>query len=124
MVNTTVRKLQDGEHCSFSPGNQLYDFIYIDDAAKAFYELGENSGANRSYYIGTSKPRPLKEYLSIIRDVVSPDAELGFGDIPFDGAQLYYTEFDVAALNKDTGFVAEIDFAEGIRRTAEWLKEN
>lgn len=124
LVNTTIRKLQNGEHCSFSPGEQMYDFIFIDDAAEAFCILGESARENFSYYIGSANPRPLKEFLNIIKDVVSPEAQIGLGEIPFGGAQLYYTEFDINALNKDTGFVAKVHFADGIQRTAMWLKGN
>ena len=34
LVNTSIRKMLKGEHCAFSAGEQIYDFIYITDAAK------------------------------------------------------------------------------------------
>ena len=123
LVNTTIRKLQGGEHCSFSAGEQMYDFIYIDDAAKAFYELGENAKSHRSYYIGSRNPRPLKEFLIKIRNVVSPDEVIGLGEIPFNGISLTYKEFDVDALYNDTGFLPSVSFEQGIKETAEWMKK-
>lgn len=124
LVNVTIRKLLRGEYCKFSEGGQIYDFIYIEDAAKAFYELGENALADRSYYIGSLSPKPLKEFLMDIRDIVAPGTKIGLGEIPFEGVSLTYKEFDIVALQKDTGFKPEIDFKEGIRRTACWIKEN
>ncbi len=122
LVNTTIRKLLKGEHCSFSPGEQIYDFIYIDDAAEAFYQLKNDRLPGKYYYIGTESPKPLKEFLMELRDVVSPESELGLGDIKFDGVTLEYTEFDVHGLYKDTKFVRKTSFSEGIRRTADWIE--
>lgn len=124
LVNTTIRKLLNGEYCKFSPGNQLYDFIYIDDAARAFYELGENANADRSYYIGSLNPRPLKEFLITIRDVVSPNTKLGIGELEFKGISLTYKEFDVYALKNDTDFEPQISFELGIKKTCDWIREN
>lgn len=122
LVNTSLRKLLRGEHCAFSPGEQTYDFIYIDDAARAFVALGERGRANRTYYVGSLKPRPLKEFLRELRDQVDPEIPIGLGELPFNGVSLTYREFDVQAVKKDTGFEPEISFGEGIRRTIEWIR--
>lgn len=124
LVNTSIRKLLNGEHCAFSAGEQTYDFIYIDDAAKTFVAIGEKGVANRTYYIGSQKPRPLKEFLCELRDQVDPNIEIGLGEIPFNGVSLTYTEFDIHAVKNDTGFVPSVSFTEGIKNTIEWIKEN
>ena len=124
LINTTIRKMQNQEFCEFSPGEQIYDFIFIDDAAKAFVAIGEKGKKNTSYYIGSLFPKPLKEYLLDLRDVVSPGTEIGLGVLPFCGVSLSYKEFDIEALKKDTGFAPVVPFKEGIRLTADWLKEN
>ena len=124
LVNTSIRKLLKGEHCAFSVGEQTYDFIYIDDAAKTFVAIGEKGVANRTYYIGSQNPRPLKEFLCELRDQVDPNIEIGLGEIPFNGISLTYTEFDIHAVKNDTGFVPLVSFAEGIKNTIQWIKGN
>ena len=122
LINTSIRKLLKGERCAFSAGEQLYDFIYVTDAAKMFAALGDSGKSDKTYYIGDS-PKPLKEYLAELRDAVMPGAELGLGELPFEGVSLSYTEFDKNAVYEDTGIKPEISFAEGVRKTAEWIKE-
>lgn len=122
LVNTSIRKLLNNEHCAFSAGEQLYDFIYVTDAARMFAALGDSGKSNKTYYIGDS-PKPLKEYLTELKDTVMPGAELGLGELPFEGVSLTYEEFDKNAVYEDTGIKAEISFAEGVRKTAEWIKE-
>ena len=123
LVNTSIRKMLRGEHCAFSAGEQLYDFIYVTDAARALRMIAERGINGRTYYIG-SEPKPLKEYLLELRDRVVPSIEIGLGELPFQGVTLQYTEFDVGALKRDTGFCPELSFAEGIDQTIAWIKEN
>ncbi len=123
LINSSLRKLLKGEHCSFSLGEQVYDFIYITDAAKAFYKIGEKGISNHTYYIGSQNPMPLKEFLFLMRDQVDPKIEIGIGEIPFDGVSLSYKEFDIDTVYRDTGFKPEVTFEEGIQRTIMWIKE-
>lgn len=122
-INTSLRKLLSGEHCSFSAGEQIYDFIYIDDAVKAFYAIGNCGRPDRTYYIGSQNPRPLKEFIYEMRDQVDPNIDIGIGEIQFNGSFLSYNEFDIHSVKKDTGFVPTVSFAEGIQNTIAWMKK-
>ena len=122
LINTSIRKLLNGEHCAFSAGEQMYDFIYITDAAKEFAEIGEKGKPDGTYYIGSLNPRPLKEFLLEMRDCVAPSVEIGLGELPFNGVSLTYKELDINAVKNDTGFIPEVCFSEGIKKTAAWMK--
>ena len=123
LINTSIRKMLKGEHCAFSAGEQLYDFIYITDAAKTFVAIGEKGKNNRTYYIGSQEPKPLKEFLLALRDCVDPSIQIGPGEIPFNGVSLTYNEFDINAVKNDTWFVPEVSFKEGINNTVAWIRE-
>jgi nucleoside-diphosphate-sugar epimerase len=121
MVNTTIRKCIKGEAPQFTAGTQNYDFVYIDDVARAFYLIGKNGKPFHEYLIGSSTARPLKEFLLEMRQSIAPDLDFIFGDIPFTGTNLPLSVFDCSQTEKDTGFKAEISFAEGTKRTRDWL---
>lgn len=121
LINTMIRNLQSGKHQSLSEGNQIYDFIYITDAAKAFVKIGEKGLPCHRYIIASGTARPLKEFLCELRDVVAPGVGLGFGEMPFNGIYLPKEFYDTVPLREDTGFVPELTFAEGIRKTADWI---
>lgn len=123
LVNTSIRMMLNGEHCAFTAGEQLYDFIYITDAAKTFAAIGQKGKPNLAYYIGSQKPRPLKEFLCELRDCIDHNIEIGLGEIPFNGVFLTYREFDIHAVKNDTGFVPEVSFSKGIKNTVAWIKE-
>lgn len=121
MVNTTIRKCIKGEAPQFTAGTQNYDFVYIDDVARAFYLIGKNGKPFHEYLIGSSTARPLKEFLLEMKQSIAPDLDFIFGDIPFTGTNLPLSVFDCSQTEKDTGFKAEISFAEGTKRTRDWL---
>ena len=123
LINTSIRKMLRGEHCAFSEGKQLYDFIYIDDEAEAFVLIGEKGKANVTYYIGSLNPRPLREFLITMKNQVNPSIEIGLGEIPFNGVTLKYDEFDIMAVKRDTGFEPCVTFEQGIRNTIQWIRE-
>ena len=124
LINSSIRKMLRGERCSFSPGEQLYDFIYISDAVRALSIIGTKGEANHAYYVGSPAPKKLKEFLIEMRNVVDETIELGLGDLPYMGVGLSYEEFDCDYLRREWGFTSEISFKEGIFRTKEWLEEN
>lgn len=122
MIYTSINKLVHNEHCSFTAGYQTYDFIYITDAINSIIAVAEKGKAFNRYYIGSGEPKPLREFLLEMRDIVDPEAELGLGDIPFKGVDISYDQFDLKKVERDTGYKNEVPFAEGIRMTAEYIR--
>ena len=123
LINTTIRKILNKESPQFTSGTQNYDFVYIDDVARAFYLIGKNGKPFHSYLIGSGNAKPLKEFLLEMKESIAKDVDFIFGDVPFTGVNLDLSVFDAKKTEKDTGFKAEISFAEGVKRTYEWLKK-
>ena len=123
MVNTTIRKVLAGEPPQFTAGTQNYDFVYIDDVARAFRLIGEKGKPFYSYLIGSGTARPLREFLLEMKAAIAPDMHFVFGDLPFTGTNLPLSAFDVGETQRDTGFRANISFAEGTKRTRDRMIE-
>ena len=123
LVNTTIQKCLQGVSPKFTSGVQNYDFVYIDDAARAFRLIGERGKAFQNYVIGSSTAKPLKRFLSDMQQAIAPDLPFEFGTMPFKGISLPVEAFDGSHTEEDTGFKAEISFTEGCRKTAQWWKE-
>lgn len=121
-VITTLRKIIHGEPLQFTAGMQNYDFVYIDDVARAFRLIGETGKPFCEYIIGSSHAKPLREFVLEMKASVAPEREFIFGDVPFTGINLPLSAFDCSETEKDTGFQSQICFAEGCKRTFNWLK--
>lgn len=123
LVNATLRKLLRGETPRFTQATQYYDFLHVEDAARAFRLLGERGKPFHEYTLGSGGARPLRDYLETLCRIATPDIEPVFGALPSGGASLPPEAFDASALMRDTGFLPQISFEEGISRTLAWLKE-
>lgn len=121
-INTTLRKIINNEKLQFTAATQNYDFVYIDDIAKAFYLIGEKGKNFKTYMISSGNAQPLKQYIVRIKDLLAPHAELNFGDIPFTGVNLPISVFSNQQLVDDTGFSCDVSFEDGMLKTFEFLK--
>ncbi len=122
-INTTLRKIINKEPLEFTAGTQNYDFIYIDDVANAFYLLGLHGKANKGYMIGSGTARPLKEFIIEMCNANAQDNAPLFGNVPFTGVNVSIETFSITELKQDCSFVPNVTFAEGTKRTIDWLKE-
>jgi len=66
--------------------------------------------------------RPLKEIVTLIRDLIDPRLEIGFGEISYSRHQVMHLEADISKLRSATGWSPQISLEEGLRRTVEWFK--
>ncbi len=124
LINSIIKQLISGIEPALTQGNQLYDFIYITDAVRAYRYIAEYGISYRNYVIGSGNVAPLRDYLSELRDIVNPNLSLGFGKYQYKGIDLSKDDLYNDFLIMDTGFKPEISFAEGIRKTTEWILEN
>lgn len=121
-VNSTIRKIIANEPLQFTSATQNYDFIYIDDVAKAFVAIGKYGKANKEYTIGSGNARPLKEFILEMQQALAPNATPIFGDVQFTGVNMPLDAFDTTDIEVDCHFKPSISFADGTRRTMEWIK--
>ena len=122
MISTVIRQLLAGEKPALTAGEQVWDYLYSEDAAMAFYLLGKHGVSGKTYVLGNGSSRPLKEYIEVLRDAIDPALALGLGEVPYGPKQVMRLQADISALTADTGFTPRYTFEEGIRRTIEWAK--
>lgn len=116
MVSSTIRKLQEGISPEFTPGEQLWDYLYSEDAARALLLLCEKGKSNRIYCLGSGVERPLQEYIRIIGNIVNPEVVLRIGALPYGEKQVMRLCADISDLKEDTGFEPVVSFEEGIKK--------
>lgn len=124
MIISVIRQLLKKEKPLLTKGEQVWDYLYSSDAARALYLIGCYGINNKIYCIGSGNARPLKEYIYIIKEETQSATSLGIGEVPYSDGQVMYLCADIGDLQRDTGFLPEIGFREGIRRTIEWVREN
>lgn len=123
-IYSTLKNFLNHKSVNFTSGEQLYDFIYASDAARAFYEIGKKSKKNTEYYIGNTVQYSLKQFVLIMQEMVDKDIKISFGNLPYNGPYLTYQEIDTGKLRTDLDFEVKVSFEEGIRNTIDWIRKN
>jgi len=117
IITYTIVSLLNKKKTKYGNLNQMWDFLYVADVAKALYYLGIEGSPNKVYGIGSGVYKPLKEYLYIIRDIIDPEAVLGIGELPEMSSKTFSSCVDISEIIKDTHFVPQTSFEEGIAKT-------
>lgn len=113
-LNSTLRKMINGEKLLLSSCEQRYDFIYATDAVHEIYLVTMKGKNLENYYIGNPKIKFLKEYVLEMKGITKSSSELVFGAIPIYGSSLTYEEFDINKIEREFGYTPKISFEDGI----------
>ena len=122
MVSSVITKLLKGEKPALTQGIQKWDYLYSEDAARAFYLLALHGIDGKVYPLGSGEARELREYVCILRDCIDPALALGFGEISYGPNQVMHLQADISAIRADTGFEPAVPFATGIQNTIDSIK--
>lgn len=123
VISYVIRKLLKKEKPSLTRLEQLWDYIYIDDAVEALYLVAQKGKDGKTYAIGCGDNWPLKKYIEIIHKLIDSSLPLGIGEVPYVDGKLPSSCIDLSELQKDTGFIPRVKFEEGIVKIIEKIKE-
>jgi nucleoside-diphosphate-sugar epimerase len=114
MIASTIKKLQSDIIPELTGCEQQWDYLYSKDAANAMYLLAEKGFHDATYCIGSGQVFPLRYYVEMIQNVTGSSTPLKIGAIPYAENQVMYLCADITTLTRDTGFIPQYSFQEGI----------
>ena len=123
MMQAIAHALQN-EPFLCTPGGQLWDYIYCEDAARAIFAMLKGGKDGSIYPLGSGNTRPLKEYISLACKKANPSFRPDFAALEYPPEQVMYLCADISQLKKDTGFKPEVNFEDGIVLTIKWFCQN
>jgi len=123
-LRVTLVKLMNNDELQFSSGEQMFDVISVYDCATAYMKIGEFGKTGSEYWIGSGKPRPLKEYVKIMARLYPSDKELRFGSMPYNDISLTKDDFSTTSLTNDTGFKISHEYEDIVHQVHSWLTKN
>jgi len=122
LINRLISLFLLKEVPACTKGEQIWDFLYSADAARALIALSFDGRHGVKYPLGSGKSQPLKDYICAVRDAIDPKLGIGFGEIPYSDKQVMRICANISELIEDTGFSPEVSFEEGIRITIDYYK--
>ena len=81
IISTLVRELPEGERVSLSACRHLWNFMYIEDAVQAVYELYRHADRNPSAIVNVAgeDTRPLRSFVEEIHEITGRRGKLEYG---------------------------------------------
>ncbi len=106
----------------FGDGSQAYDFIYVEDTARANVCALKSEVPYGFYNVGRGIKTSIKELTELMLIITGSDLPIQYES---DG-QTFVTNRvgDPQAAEKDIGFKWTVDLEEGLQRLIEWRKNN
>lgn len=121
LVSAVMSALRRGETAAVSPGEQIRDFLHVEDGAEAIaaVALGTVSGIVN---LGSGVPSAIRDVVRIIGDAFGRPDLIALGALPYRPGEQMFVCADTRKLRDATGWRPRYGLASGLRHTAEWWK--
>jgi nucleoside-diphosphate-sugar epimerase len=110
--------LQNKPFIELTPGNQMRDFIYIDDVVSAFKEVIEDLTIFPFYKeleVGSGKALTIRSFVEMVHQITNSKSTLKFGAIPYRSKEVMFSEANLTEIKK-IGWVPKIELEIGLTR--------
>ncbi len=114
LISYLIREFKTGNSPQLTKCEQMWDYLYADDAANAILAVAEKGVDGKAYPLGSGNGRKLSEYVNDIREVINPNVEVQFGAKEYYPHQPMHLVADISELIRDTGWKPSLMFKEGI----------
>jgi ADP-L-glycero-D-manno-heptose 6-epimerase len=114
-----------GEYGGYGPGEQLRDFIFVDDVVAVNLWFYDNPGKSGIFNLGTGRAQPFNDVARAVVSSLGGDPAQAIEYIPFPdalrGKYQSYTQADLTALRAAGCQHAFADVATGVGKYMKWL---
>ena len=123
LVPSVINSLLHDRPAECSHGNQIRDFLHVEDIASAFAALLE-SDVTGPVNIASGEPLALKTLIHAIGNMLGKShlIKLGVLPVPQDDPPLIVA--DVRRLRKEVGWISKTSLEERLKSTVDWWRNN
>jgi nucleoside-diphosphate-sugar epimerase len=114
LISYVIRELRAGRSPELTRCEQMWDYLYADDAGDALLAIAKSGKDGKVYPLGSGTGRKLFEYIEDIRQLIDYSVDVKYGAKEYYPHQPMHLVADISELTKDTGWEPAINFKEGI----------
>jgi nucleoside-diphosphate-sugar epimerase len=116
-----ILALMKGQEFPTTPGEQIRDYLYVEDIASAFYAILQNAGQG-IFNVCSGLPVSLKNYLCTVGDLLHKRDLLRIGSLPYREWDPPFIVGDNTRLKNLTGWAPKYTLEEGLTETIAYWK--
>ncbi len=116
-IPAAIQTLMEGKKFICKAPCNIWDFVYVEDCAKAAFQLVERECAG-CYNVASGRPQRMKDVFRIISEILQCE---GLVEYNADSTALSLTA-DTSRLREAVGNVCSTPFREGLEKTVVWWK--
>lgn len=124
LIPTVVAQLQAGAHVRLGNLQPTRDFTFVEDVVRGFAAIAAADAlVGEAVHVGSGVERSVGEVVQLIARLMGKHAEIEARDErrrPV-GSEVERLLCDSSQLCAATGWVPEVDFESGLRRTIDWM---
>ena len=120
LVPSLYRKLLSGKRHAMTAGEQLWDFLYIEDVIDALVKVATTPEASGIFNLGSGNPVSIRSVAQIVGAHLGREDLLGFGDVPYSSGQIMHLQADTSRLRASTRWQPTVSLQDGLQRTTDW----
>jgi nucleoside-diphosphate-sugar epimerase len=118
---SVIRSLLSGVPANCTRGDQIRDFLYIDDAAAALVALVDHA-AQGAFNVASGQPLALRDVLANIAEKLQRPDLLRLGALPACADEPALLVGDVHKLANQLGWTPSTSLDDGLARTIQWWR--
>ncbi len=122
LIQSTVTKLLLNQDIPLTECSQMWDYLYVDDAADALISLSSSSDCSGIYNIASGKARELRDFVLKLKNITKSDSNLVFGAIPYGSSNIVSLLPNINRLKSDANFEPRTEFSQGILQIIDDIK--
>ena len=123
LVPSVITSLLKDQPARCTHGNQIRDFLHVEDVASAFVSLLE-SNVEGPVNIASGQPIALKTIIYTIADFLSKRHLVELGVLPTKEDEQPFLVADVRKLNQQVGWKPNKTLEAGLKSTIKWWEQN
>lgn len=117
-----------GKYAAMTNGEQVLDFIYIDDIVDFYCMLIEKQGLINAhvseYHIGTGIGTSIRELAEIIEEVSGKKANVDWGKRVYRLRDIFHSIAPIARPKQDFGWEPKVTLREGVKMLIDYLSQD
>ena len=124
VISIFINRLLRGEPpVIFGDGNQVRDFVFVEDVVEAtLLAMFSKNAVGGVFNVGSGRCTSVNELAKLLIELMGVDVEPVYSD-PRPG-DIRYSCADISRAKEVLGFEPKVSLKEGLLRTIEWFKES